>query len=162
MSYLCSVCGETHEGLPDIGADAPFQYYGVPKHDRSQRVVLTSDTCELDSEHFFIRGVLELPVHDGPEAFGFGVWVSLAKTNYDTYLNNFDSNGIGPFFGWLCTRIDYYPEDTLFLKTQVHFRGDGLRPVIDLESTEHPLAVDQERGITLAEAWQIVHHYDRV
>ena len=162
MSYTCSVCGETHEGLPGIGADAPLQYYNVPERERSERIVLTSDTCELDGEHFFIRGVLELPVHDHPENFGFGVWVSLAAENYATYLDNFDSDAVGPFFGWLCTRIDYYAADTLFLKTQVHFRGGGQRPFVELEPTEHELALDQVRGIGLEKAWDIVHRYDGI
>ncbi len=162
MSYACSVCGKTHEGLPDIGADAPFHYYDVPKPERAERLVLTSDTCELDGKHFFIRGVLELPVQGYPEKFGFGVWVSLERKNYFTYLDNFDSEAIGPFFGWLCTRIDFYSEDTLFLKTRVHFRGDNQRPSIELEPTEHPLSLDQWQGITLDKAWGIVHHYDGV
>ena len=160
MNYTRSVCGKTHEGLPDVGADAPFYYYDVPERERAARLALTSDTCALDDEHFFIRGVIELLIHDSQEAFGFGVWVSLAEKNYDTYLSNFDSDGIGPFFGWLCTRIDYYSEDTLFLKTRVHFRGGGQRPLVELESTEHPLAVDQGQGINLDKAWDIVHYYD--
>ena len=64
-----------------------------------------------------------------------------------------------PFFGWLCTRIDYYPEETLFLKTMAHFRKGNLRPAILVEPTDHPLAVDQRNGITLDKAWDIVHRY---
>ena len=40
-----------------------------------------------------------------------------------------------------------------------HFRGDGLRPAIELEPTDHPLAVDQRDGISLDRAWEIVHRY---
>jgi hypothetical protein len=61
----------------------------------------------------------------------------------------------------LCTRIAYYSENTLLLKTMAHFRRGGLRPTIELEPTDHPLAVDQREGISLARAWQIVHYYDR-
>jgi hypothetical protein len=40
-----------------------------------------------------------------------------------------------------------YPE-TLGLKTFVRQRGIGVRPYIELEPTDHPLAVEQREGIT--------------
>jgi hypothetical protein len=42
-----------------------------------------------------------------------------------------------------------------------HFRRGGLGPTIELAATDHPLAVDQRDGISLAKAWQIVHYYER-
>ena len=159
MSYRCSVCGESHEDLPDIGMDKPDHWWDVPEEDRSERIFLTPDTCVIDDEDFFIRGVIEIPIRDYPHAFGFGVWVSQKRENFAKYLENFDSAEIGPFFGWLSTRIAFYEEDTLLLKTMAHFRGEGLRPRIDLEPTEHPLAVAQREGITLDKAWEIVHFY---
>lgn len=159
MNYRCATCGEPHEDLPDIGVDYPDQYWDVPEEERKSRIKFTSDTCIIDDEHFFIRGVIEIPIHDYPESFGFGAWVSQKRENFYTYLENFDSDEIGPFFGWLCTNIDYYAEDTLSLKTMAHFRGKRLRPSIELEQTEHPLAVDQRAGISLEKAWEITHFY---
>jgi hypothetical protein len=159
MPFRCSVCDQLHDDLPDIGADKPDHWWNVPEQERSQRIELTSDTCIIDGEHFFIRGVLEIPIHDHPQRFGFGVWVSQKRENFWTYVRNPDSADIGPFFGWLCTRIAFYPESTLSLKTRAHFRSGGLRPTIELEPTTHPLAIDQREGITLAKAWEIVHHY---
>jgi hypothetical protein len=159
MSFRCTICGELHDDLPDVGVDKPDHWWDVPEEERSRRIKLTSDTCVIDGKDFFIRGVIEIPIHDYPERFGFGVWVSQKRENFLTYVQNPDSAEIGPFFGWLCTRIGYYSEDTLLLKTMAHFRSDGLRPMIELEPTDHPLAVDQRDGITLAKAWEIVHHY---
>jgi hypothetical protein len=159
VPYHCTVCGELHDDLPHIGADKPDQWWDVAEGERDRRIKLTSDTRIIDCEHYFIRGVLQIPVHGHPDPFGFGVWVSQKKENFFKYLEFPDSAEIGPFFGWLCTRISYYAEDTLLLKSMSHFRGGGLRPVIELEPTDHPLAVDQRNGITLAKAWEIVHHY---
>ncbi len=159
MSYRCTVCGEQHDDLPDIGADRPDLYWDIPEEERARRIALTSDTCILDNEHYFIRGVLAIPVHELPRSFGFGVWVSQKRENFFTYRKHPDSSDIGPFFGWLCTRIAYYPVSTQSLKTRAHFRSAGLRPLIELEPTDHPLAVDQRNGISLAKAWEIVHHY---
>lgn len=159
MSFRCHVCGKTHKGLPDIGADRPDHWWGVPEEEREQGVKLTSDTCIIDDD-YFIRGVILIPVHERRQPFGFGVWVSQKRENFYTYLDNFESDQIGPFFGWLCTNIRYYPVDTQQLKTMAHFRGGKLRPTIELEPTDHPLAVDQREGITLAKAWEIVHFYE--
>jgi hypothetical protein len=49
-----------------------------------------------------------------------------------------------------------YP-DTLNLKTMAHLRDNGIRPYIEVEPTEHPLAVDQHQGITLDRALELVH-----
>lgn len=160
MSYRCLVCGELHDGLPDISLDRPDYWWGVPEEERDSRVVFVgSDACIIDDEDFFIRGVIEIPIHDYPERFGFGVWVSQKRENFYTYLDNFNSSEIGPFFGWLSTNITYFKEDSLSLKTMAHFRGENLRPSIELDATEHPLAIAQRDGITLDKAWEIVHFY---
>jgi len=159
MTYRCSVCGETHDDLPDIGVDKPDHWWDIAEEERDARIKLGSDTCEIDGEHFFIRGVIEIPVHNYPEKFGFGVWVSQKQENYLTYIENPNSSAIGPFFGWLSTQLDAYEEDTLLLKTMAHFRGGSLRPSIEVELTDHPLAIDQHNGISLDKAWEIVHHY---
>jgi hypothetical protein len=159
MSFRCAVCGELHNDLPDIGADKPDPWWDVAEEERSRRIKLTSDTCVIDGEHYFIRGVIEIPIHDHPRRFAFGVWVSQKRENFLTYVQNPDSAEIGPFFGWLCTRVANYREDTLLLKTRARVRGSGLRPTIELEPTDHPLAIDQRDGISLAKAWEIVHFY---
>lgn len=160
MNYICSICQQEHDELPDIGSDRPDHYWDVDEDERERRIKLTSDTCEIDGEHFFIRGVVQIPIFGDPDGFGFGCWVSLKEENYRTYLQNFDTAEIGPFFGWLCTRIDYYAAETELLKTSVIFRGSGLRPSIKLhQSEEHQLAIDQRKGISKEQAWEIVHFY---
>jgi hypothetical protein len=44
---------------------------------------------------------------------------------------------------------------TLHLKKMVHTRQVGRRPFFELEPTNHPLAVEQREGITLARVQQI-------
>jgi hypothetical protein len=159
MSFKCHTCDQTHEGLPHIGTDFPDPYYNVPEEERERRVFVTSDLCAIDNEEFFIKGVIEIHVHHQDEPFGFGVWVSQKKENYQTYVDNFESDEIGPFFGWLSTSLSCYEEDTFCLKTMAHFRGDKIRPYIELEPTDHQLSIDQRDGISLERAWELVHHY---
>lgn len=160
MSYRCATCGGLHEGLPDIGVDQPDHYWGIPEEEREQRICLTADTCEIDAGYFFIRGVLEIPVAGEEHGLGFGVWVSLSEGNFRACQEHPDSSGIGPFFGWLCTRLSCFEQDTELLKTRVHFQGKGLRPKVELEPTGHPVAVAQQESISLDQAWEFVHHYD--
>lgn len=159
MTYKCSTCGETHDDLPDISNDKPYYWYTIPGEERSSRAELTEDTCIIDGEDYFIRGVIYISIHDYHRDFGFGVWVSQKKENFYTYLSNPDSEQIGPFFGWLSTEINYYDKSALSLKTMAHFAGPGKRPRIEVEPSDHPLSVDQSEGISLAKAWEIVHFY---
>jgi hypothetical protein len=69
-------------------------------------------------------GVLEIPVHDYEHEFGY-VWVFHKKENFEIYRENSQSADIGPFFGWLCTAIDYDDEPTLSLKTWRIIVGKG-------------------------------------
>jgi hypothetical protein len=41
------------------------------------------------------------------------------------------------------------------LKTRVHLRDHGIRPLIELEPTEHPVAVEQREGISVARVSEI-------
>ena len=157
MTYRCSICGKTHEGLPDLGFRWPDPYFGVPESEREARIKATTDVCAIDDEDFFIRGVIQIPIKGQNESFGLGVWVSQKRENYQTYLDNFDTADIGPFFGWLCNRIAFYEVNTWAHPTTAHFQGKGLRPLIRPEPSTHPLFKDFSDGVTMDRAWSIVH-----
>jgi hypothetical protein len=84
------------------------------------------------------------------KAIGFGVWVTLSKKNFAVYCETFDSGqrgALGPWFGWFSNRLKGYP-DTLNLKCRVHPQPARQRPYIELEPTDHPLAIEQRASIT--------------
>lgn len=134
----------------------------VPENERESRIEFTSDTCILDDEHHFVRGVIELPIIERNDCFAWGVWVSLKKENFFKYTDTLDENDwqdIGPFFGWLCTKIEFYKKDTMYLKTMAHIRKNGLRPNVKIEPIEHPLSLHQQYGISINEVFEILHYY---
>lgn len=148
--FKCAVCDEWHEGMPSFGAIAPLYYYYIPEAEREARCQLSSDTCIIDERDFFVRGCIELPVEGTEEPFIWGVWVSLSKEHFAEFEAHFECDSRvlqGPYFGWLSAAIATYP-DTENLKTMVHMRDNGQRPYIELEPTEHPLAVEQRNGIS--------------
>jgi hypothetical protein len=81
----------------------------------------------------------------------------LSKENFKRTVELWGTDGREsepPYFGWLSTRLPLYPE-TLSLKTNVRTRPVGQRPFIELEPTDHPLAVEQRNGITMARVREI-------
>lgn len=163
FKFVCSSCNEVHEGMPSFGAAAPLSYYDVPDHEREKRCDLGSDDCVIDEKYFFVRGCIEIPVHGEEEPFSWSVWVSLSEQSYLDWVKHFDvakRSNCGPYFGWLNAWLKPYP-DTINLKTQVHLRDDGFRPLIELEATHHPLAIEQREGITrerVAEIYAMMVH----
>jgi len=153
----CSSCGLVHKGLFDLACDNPVFWQGSTDKRPNSAVlgadnVLTEDFCIIDGEHYFVRCVLKLPlVGLSGKAFGFGVWSTLSRRNLALYHENFDSGQretLGSWLGWFSNRLRGYP-DTLNLKCRVHPQAARQRPLIELEPTDHPLAVEQRSGITV-------------
>jgi hypothetical protein len=149
----CVSCGEAHDlSSLSFGASSPDQWERLTAEERAASI-LTPDQCVLradGAEHFFLRACLEVPVHGWERPFSWGVWVSLSERSFEEVCDRWDDHdrtALGPHFGWLCTPIPGYP-DTMFLKSRVHQRAPGLRPLVELEPTDHPLAVHQREGIS--------------
>ena len=159
--FRCATCEEWHEGMPSFDASAPSYYYSIPESELEDRCRLTSETCIIDDEYFFVRGCIEIPVLGALEPYVWGAWVSLSSKSFDEFVSTFDEpnrSEFGPYFGWLSTEFLVYPSSQN-LKTHVHIRLPGVRPFIELEPTEHPLAVEQRTGITVERVGEIYAAY---
>ena len=102
----------------------------------------------------FWNAIDERWMEHGPRASEGFLWSEDATivpgpARFDRYVATLgrSSPPEGPYFGWLSNSVPGYPE-TLNLKTHVRFRENMLRPTIELEPTEHPLAVHQRGGIS--------------
>jgi hypothetical protein len=125
-------------------------WFTIPEQERAERVMLSTDLCFIDKEHGFIVGNLEIPIIGSDDHFSWDVWVSLSLANFKRAFQLWEQVGREtepPYFGWLSTALPGYP-DTLHLKTTVTTREVGRRPRIELEPTDHPLAIEQQNGIT--------------
>jgi len=153
VEYLCSCCGDVHRGLPAWHFDAPVQVAAIPVAERTERVELTTDACVIggiDQPQFYAKGLLEIPVIGESEPFVWGIWLSLSEDSmlrYGELFEDHQRDAGESFFGWVCNSIPGYPE-TQLLKARLHVRTYPQRPWIELEPTEHRLALDQRRGIT--------------
>jgi hypothetical protein len=157
-AWTCSCCGKQFSTLPmSYGFDAPLLWYVLPEAERDRRARLDTDFCVVDDRHFFVRGCIEIPIVDQEEKFVWGVWVSQSRESFGRALDLFHTPVIEnepPHFGWLSNDIPAYPT-TRHLKTHVHYRAGGLRPLIELERTHSPLSVEQHNGITIERVQEI-------
>ena len=157
-AWTCSCCGRQLGTLPlDFGCSAPDHWLALGEEERRQTGRLDSDVCRIGDD-LFVRGCLEIPIRDYHDSFVYGAWVSVSLESMDRIVALWDAETIAedepPRFGWLCNNLKLYPP-TLGLKTHLHIRRRGLRPSLELEPTDHPLAVEQRDGITLARVQKI-------
>ena len=156
-AFTCTKCGKLHEGSPSFSFGSPWYYAQLPEPARSN-ARLDSDTCTIKDTNgtdYFVRVVLEIPIHNIDEPFLWGVWASLSKASFDRYVATYDDPDEGDsHFGWFSNRLPYYPE-TLGLKTNVHPRKGGWRPYLTIERNGHPLAEHLADGISIDLAQQI-------
>lgn len=161
FSFKCATCEEVHSGIPSLGSHAPIYYFSVPEAERAERIFLTEDTCVLDGSHFFVRGCLDFAVIGYEETFSFGAWMSLSEANFERFeaLFHIDDRAENkPMGGWLSSRL--YPfEGTEKLVARIHFRNHGIRPLIVLEPSSHPLAKCQREGMPVGLLGEILTYY---
>lgn len=161
-SWNCACCGKSHSGLPlDYCVEFP-QYYlgwreGLSDKEIKKRCFVNSDICVVDDKYYFVRGVIEIPIIGFEDTFNWGAWVSASKKSFDEIIELWDKDpsGYGPYFGWLDSALNLYSPPTCGLKTNIHLRGGNLRPRIELQPTDHPLAVEQRNGMTIERVQEI-------
>lgn len=157
FEFQCHRCGQVHKGMPRLGPGVPDSYHEVSTVEQAARCALSADDCVIDGTWFFVRGALEIPVAFEDEAFAWLVWVSLDVAGYKAWRAACDLPRrvpAGPFQGWLNTRLPGYP-DTLNLKVRLHLREHGRHPFVEVEPTDHPLAVEQQGGIAAGRVVQL-------
>jgi len=161
FAFKCTCCGEIHEGSPSVGYRMPDQYASLSEEQRAAMGRISSDICTITYEEgtdYFIRAVLEVPIHGVEEPFLWGVWVSLSEKSFTRYVETYDNPVEGDgFFGWVCNAIPAYPFEGS-RPADVRVQLGGQRPTVVLHRRDDeidPLLKDQVLGISVARAQQI-------
>ena len=162
LRWKCGTCEEWHYGpCLDFGYHSPL--YWTSENDEANEIgffdspkeglptmFLDEDICVMDGEHYFVRGIIQLPIIGTDQTLRWGVWGSLSRENFErVLLMNGDPECVElpPMFSWLSTQIDGYP-DTLNLKMHACIQEAGTRPIFELEPNGHPLSREYHHGIT--------------
>ena len=159
-AWTCRCCGRQYRTLPlDFACETPA-YWDQLSQDERKRAFLSPDVCTIGEDRF-IRGCLEIPLIGRDERFVWGVWTSFSQDSLRRAYELWDAVEISADeparFGWFSNELKqlYSGLSTLNLKARVRFRPGNLRPLIELEPSDHPLAREQAQGITLERVQEI-------
>lgn len=158
-SYTCRTCGRKHDGVPlSWGPDAPDMWAQLSADERSQRGEAGTDQAVFDDKHFFIRGRIEVPVTELPEAFAWLVWVEVSGEDFFKMGELWTVEGretkAAPYAGTLANNLALYEGPTLGLAVMLHTRPVGMRALVEVLA-DHQLRDEQHRGITLHRVQEI-------
>ena len=155
FSFVCAACGAHHEGSPSVGYDAPYYWTKSHDEDRSGASRLSKDLCKIEDRDYFIRCVLEMPIHGVDEPFLWGVWVTQSQKNFELYAETFDDTPDNLTFGYLANRLPGYAE-TLSLQLKARWQAGGRsRPLVELRPCDHTLYTDWSKGISWERAIEL-------
>lgn len=160
FAFTCTCCGELHEGSPSFGFAEPAPYARLTDDEKATLAELSDDLCVIqhpEGAQYFVRAILEVPIHGVQEPFLWGVWVSASASSFERYLDSYEQPvDDQAFFGWLSNHIGVYPTQRS-RPANVYIQSDGTRPVVVLHRSEEgadsdALEVDQREGISIARA----------
>jgi hypothetical protein len=160
LAWTCRVCGEQHEEqLRDIRAGLPEAVFELSEAEREERAQVSDDWCRFVDEngatHFYVRGVLHLPVERSRDDFRFGVWVELGEGDFYALGELWDeSHATRAFFGRLANELNLYP-GTTGLPVAVQLRAEAHLPAVILLDAEHDIVASQRAGIDEDRAQQL-------
>jgi hypothetical protein len=165
--WRCACCGEWHHGMLDLAARAPDPWPHANGYEPNSGLrldgdFLSEDLCVLGGEHFFVRSVLEIPVHGLDVPWGFGCWSTLGRDNFDKYVAGFDTGEYeddGPWFGWLSNQLRIYFEDDRPIAVNVFPEPDRQRPQLVVQDEHHPLGIAQREGISAEAMLELLRAY---
>jgi hypothetical protein len=162
LGFVCSVCGEHHDELMlDIRMGLPEPVFELSEAERADRAELGEDSGILRSadglEHYYVRGLLEIPIPSLDRYFGYGAWIEVDAGSYDRIGELWaDERGREepPFAGRLANELAPY-EGTFGLPVMLQLREVELLPAVELVETDHLLRAEQQNGITEARAQEL-------
>jgi hypothetical protein len=156
--FTCSICGETHEGLPTDRAFAlPDVVWDIPEAERAERAKFDSDLCRFGERHF-IRCVLRDPFAEAEGEFTWGVWAEVERSVFRRYLEIYSEDGSSePLHrGTLANSLPPY-ERSAGSAVLVQFGTATQRPSLSLGADDgSTLAQEQRHGIDNARYHQIL------
>lgn len=147
----CSQCGRMHSrDEMELSFKGPDIVAALPDAQRKSEVRETNDLCAIRNDHFYVRGVIPLPVAGWGKPYRIGAWVEVERAAFDRIRELWDAadqETEPPFVAQLANNIPSLPS-TLDLSVQLQLIGPTIRPDILVPESKHPLHREQCQGIT--------------
>ena len=118
------------------------------------------ELCAVGGSRFILANIV-LPYHEDRK-FVWTCWVSLSDESFrriDERWEAIGREGDEPAIGWLSSDLPTYEPRTWAMKARVHQNPVGGRPWVELEPTNHPLALEQRDGISDERIAAIYHAF---
>jgi hypothetical protein len=147
VGFTCSVCGRYHdERMLDIRADLPDAIFRVADRGRAW---IADDFAVLDDEHFYVRGLLEVPIPELDDRFAYGAWLEVVRADFTELMGRWrDESQFDPVHGYLANELEPY-RATLGLGATLRPTTPDKLPLIELDEGQHELVREQRTGITV-------------
>lgn len=146
-SFVCSVCGQEHPGLPtDWAYTLPDEVWAIPEPQRQDAARYTDDLCQL-GERYFIRCVLPIPLVEEVDTFGWGAWAEVDRSTFELYLSIYDKDGSAEprRTGRLANALRPYA-GSIGSAVEIQFRDSKSRPDLFLPAIDQSLLAQEQRA----------------
>ncbi|HEX4267177.1 MAG TPA: DUF2199 domain-containing protein [Steroidobacteraceae bacterium] len=147
----CAVCGKTHTlDNSELSFGLPDEIYTLAETERTARCDINSDICAIDRNRFFVRGLLPLRVKGQRKKYCIGVWSEISEDAFSRiYLRWRDPDQANEprLSGSLSNRLPLHRKNSVGLAVAIQLTGPNTRPEFYLEPTDHPLYLEQAKGI---------------
>ncbi|WP_299921313.1 DUF2199 domain-containing protein [uncultured Pelagimonas sp.] len=153
----CPCCGQSFNGIYDLGFDYPDDWPHGPRKDQDVIQVgedaLTSDMCRFDGR-YFLRCVLPLPVRGADDHMSFGPWAEVSEETVQAYSATYGADP-KPFSGGEGLLANALPgfEDSAQTAVTLAETSPAERP--SLSAIDGDLAEAQANGISFDELLDI-------
>ncbi|MDQ0667600.1 DUF2199 domain-containing protein [Pseudomonas sp. W2I6] len=156
---LCNQCEEEHRiDEMELAFRRPDAVMALSQDDRESGVQENNDLAIIGGKQFFIRALLPLPVLGREEVFHIGIWVRIQQLDFERVYELWDDpqqSSEPPFSVTIANDIPGLPA-TCGLPAMLNLTDPANRPKVTLIASNHPLSLEQCRGITAHRAHEYV------
>lgn len=159
--YRCPCCDKEYDLPLCFGADVPAQYNLIRDEEKYDRIKIDKSWCVIDDERFFHRGRLTIPIIDNDEDLVYDIWATISQDDFCDRMDLWeDPERVkhAPYTGLLDSNILGYEEKVIGSEIVAIEQEPGYIPKIRLIDPNHPLTIDQQMGISLERAMEIVYN----
>jgi len=157
-SFVCPICGESHEGFPtDYAYTLPDDVWAIPKDDRASQAKWTTDLCQF-GERYFIRCLLPVAFAQRHGYYEWGLWVEVEWSIFDKYLKFYDLDGTQEpkVTGYLANQVPVH-QSSFGLPVCIQFGSSTQRPTVSFPTgSSHEFAIECEKRISECRYYEIL------
>ncbi|MET3107991.1 hypothetical protein AAKU67_002862 [Oxalobacteraceae bacterium GrIS 2.11] len=152
---VCGCCGKL---VPadniELSFSRPDDIAQLSELEIAERCWLNDDICVLDSNRFFVRCIIPLPIAGTADNYAIGAWSEITQPDFKLIMNSWDDetqSNLSAFVGTLANKVPL-TQGSENCSVKVVLTGPATRPEIEISDTACSLYFGQKNGISLHKA----------